>query len=168
WRGLETWHGIGLSRRASPRPYLGARGGEIPPRDSLAALSSGRDLRSRRGEPGDLDPVGLGWRDGGGSAIGASTVKTTWKYGTGSSGLPVGQPLSTRQPLALRAVPVAAGIVGDAKLAAAVALFDMTAQRCRTTGFDGADDAALAAAQMAGMGLTVSGAVAAENIRHLQ
>ena len=22
WRGLETWHGIGLNRRASPRPYL--------------------------------------------------------------------------------------------------------------------------------------------------
>jgi len=21
WRGLETWHGIGLNRRASPRPY---------------------------------------------------------------------------------------------------------------------------------------------------
>ena len=25
-----------LHRRASPRPYLGARGGEIPPRDSSA------------------------------------------------------------------------------------------------------------------------------------
>ena len=34
WRGLETWHGIGLNRRASPRPYLRARGGETPPRDS--------------------------------------------------------------------------------------------------------------------------------------
>ena len=22
WRGLETWHGIGLNRRASPRPYV--------------------------------------------------------------------------------------------------------------------------------------------------
>ena len=21
WRGLETWHGIALNRRASPRPY---------------------------------------------------------------------------------------------------------------------------------------------------
>jgi len=60
-----------------------------------------------------------------------------------------------------------AGIVGDAKLAAAVALFDMTAQRCRTAGFDGAHDPTLAAAQMAGMGLTVGGTVAAEDIRHL-
>src|SRR5262245_57584897 len=52
WRGLETWHGrddvtprnrkgeatgntnFDLNRRASPRPYLGARGGEIHPRDS--------------------------------------------------------------------------------------------------------------------------------------
>ena len=51
WRGLETWHGrdavtprnrkgeatvntnIDLNRRASLRPYLGARGGEIPPRN---------------------------------------------------------------------------------------------------------------------------------------
>src|SRR5438105_6984608 len=65
-------------------------------------------------------------------------------------GLSIGQPLSTHQPLALRAVPVAAGIVGDAKLAAAVALFDMTAQRCRAAGFDGADDPALAPTQMAG------------------
>src|SRR5262245_28386233 len=52
WRGLETWHGrdavtprnrkgeatgntnIDLNWRASPRPYLGAPGGEIPPGDS--------------------------------------------------------------------------------------------------------------------------------------
>jgi len=83
-------------------------------------------------------------------------------------GLPVGQPLGTRQPLALRAVPVAAGIVGDAKLAAGAALFDMAAQRCRAAGFDGAHDTALAAAEMAGMSHTVSGTVAAEDIRHLQ
>ena len=27
WRGLETWHGIGLNRRASPRPYRWAECG---------------------------------------------------------------------------------------------------------------------------------------------
>src|SRR5205807_9727744 len=32
-----------------------------------AALSSGRDLRPRRGEPGDLDPVRLGWSDSSGA-----------------------------------------------------------------------------------------------------
>ena len=59
------------------------------------------------------------------------------------------------QPLALRAVPVAAGIVGDAQPAAVVALLDVTAQCCRAAAFDGAHNTALAAAQMAGMGLTV-------------
>jgi hypothetical protein len=62
WRGLETWHGIGLNRRAGPRPYLGARGGATPPRDSPRhAVSSrpGRDAsclhqrgRHRRGSQG--------------------------------------------------------------------------------------------------------------------
>ena len=36
-------------------------------RRSSAALSPGRDLRPRRGEPGDLDPVRLGRRHGGGT-----------------------------------------------------------------------------------------------------
>src|SRR5215813_8221377 len=58
WRGLETWHGrdavtprnrkgeatgntnFDLNRRASPRPYLGAPGGEIPPGDSTVASRS--------------------------------------------------------------------------------------------------------------------------------
>jgi hypothetical protein len=42
WRGLETWHGIGRHRRASPRPYLGAARGETPRADS-AALRKRRD-----------------------------------------------------------------------------------------------------------------------------
>ena len=53
-------------------------------------------------------------------------------------------------------------------MGAGLAAFDMTAQRCRAAGFDGAHDPALAPTQMAGMGLTVSGTVAAEDIRHLQ
>ena len=65
-------------------------------------------------------------------------------------------------------MPVAAGVVGDAHLPAVVALLDMTAQRRRAAGFDRRHDAALALAQMAGMGLTVSGAVAAEHLRHLE
>jgi hypothetical protein len=59
------------------------------------------------------------------------------------------------QPLALRAVPVAAGIVGDGQPAAVVALLDVIAQYCRAAAFDGAHNTALAAAQMAGMDLTV-------------
>jgi hypothetical protein len=83
-------------------------------------------------------------------------------------GLAVGQPRGPGQPLALRAMPVAAGIIRDADLAAAVALFGMPAQGCRAAGFDRTHDTALAAPQMAGMGIAVSGTVAAQDIRHLQ
>ena len=83
-------------------------------------------------------------------------------------GLAVRQPIGTSQALALWAMPVAAGIIRDADLAAAVALLDVTAQGCRAAGFDGAHDAALAVAQMASMGNAVSAAVMAEDIRHLQ
>ena len=44
-------------------------------------------------------------------------------------GLAVGQPLLGRGGLALRAMPVAAGVVGDAQVRAGLAAFDMTAQR---------------------------------------
>ena len=63
--------GAGARSRNCPRPRRGGALGSyrrVKVRRSFAALSSGRDLRSRRGEPGDLDPVGLGWRHGGGAA----------------------------------------------------------------------------------------------------
>jgi hypothetical protein len=63
--------GAGARSRDCPRPgRRGALGSycRLEVRRSSAALSSGRDLRPRRGEPGDLDPVGLGWRHGGGAA----------------------------------------------------------------------------------------------------
>jgi len=41
-------------------------------------------------------------------------------------GLPIGQPLRPRGPLTLRAMPIAAGVVGDARRAAIVAGFDMS------------------------------------------
>src|ERR1700726_3882746 len=53
WRGLETWCGSGPPgpyRRASPRPYLGGRGGGIPPRYSTICepmkLSPRHEIRS--------------------------------------------------------------------------------------------------------------------------
>ena len=63
-------------------------------------------------------------------------------------GLAVRQPLGTGQPLALRAMPVAAGIIRDADLAAAVALLNVSAQGCRAAGFDCAHDAALGIAEL--------------------
>jgi hypothetical protein len=55
WRGLETWHGIGLNRRASPRPYLRARGGVIPLRDSPQHLRPHRT--GRPAGHGESDPI---------------------------------------------------------------------------------------------------------------
>src|SRR5271168_2184113 len=50
---------------------------------------------------------------------------------------------STARRLTITKFAHKAGIVGDAKLAAAVALFDMTAEHCRAAGFDSAHDPAL-------------------------
>lgn len=50
-------------------------------------------------------------------------------------------------PLALRAVPVAAGVVGDLDVVAAFAARDMAAERRRAAGPDRADDLELAAAE---------------------
>ncbi len=83
-------------------------------------------------------------------------------------GLPGREPFGAGQPLALRAVAVAAGVVGDAGRAAIVALLDMAAERRRPARRDGAHDAPLDAAEMAGMRLPKRLAVAAEDIRHLQ
>ena len=49
-------------------------------------------------------------------------------------GLAIGDPLRAGQTLALRAVPVAAGIVGDADVAAILAALDMAAERRRPAG----------------------------------
>ena len=51
-------------------------------------------------------------------------------------GLAISEPLRAGQTLALRAVPVAAGIVGDAGLAAILAALDMAAERRRPAGLD--------------------------------
>jgi hypothetical protein len=83
-------------------------------------------------------------------------------------GLPGGKPLSARLPLALRAMPVAAGIVGAADEAALGARLGVTAQRRRPTPLDGAHRPPLDAAEMTVMRAPIRIAVAAENIRHFQ
>jgi hypothetical protein len=82
--------------------------------------------------------------------------------------LAIGKPLSAGQTLALRTVPIAAGIVGDAGFATILATFDMTAERRRSAGFDRRHDAALSRGQTAGLIDTIGGAVAAEDVRHLE
>jgi hypothetical protein len=58
-------------------------------------------------------------------------------------GLAIGKPLGAGQAPAFRAVPVAAGIVGDADRAAIRAAFDMAAERHRPAGLDRRHDPAL-------------------------
>jgi hypothetical protein len=82
-------------------------------------------------------------------------------------GLAVGQPLLGSGGLALRAVPVAAGIVGDAQVRAGLAAFDMPAQRRRSAALDRRNDLELAEAHMAGMGRTPRRSEVAEDVRHL-
>jgi hypothetical protein len=71
-------------------------------------------------------------------------------------------------PLAFGAVPVAAGIIGDACVGAVLTTFDMAAQRCRAANLDRAHHAPLAEAQMSFVGGAPSGAVAVENIRYFE
>ena len=78
------------------------------------------------------------------------------------------EPGLRRPPLALGAVAVAAGVVGDARVRAVLAALDMTAERRGAADLDRRHDAQLAEAHMAGVGGTPGLAVAAEDIRHLQ
>ena len=82
-------------------------------------------------------------------------------------GLAVGQPLLGSDGLALRTMPVAAGVVGDAQVGAVLAALDMTAQRHRSAALDRRHDLELAEAHMAGIGGTPSRPAMAENVRHL-
>jgi hypothetical protein len=92
-------------------------------------------------------------------------------------GLAVGQPFFGRGGLALRAMPIAAGVVRDAQVCAGLAAFDVTAQRPhgtspwaegpRSATLDCRHDFQLVEADMAGMGRTPSRSTMAEDIRHL-
>src|SRR5690242_8724727 len=83
-------------------------------------------------------------------------------------GLAVGKPLLRSGTLALRAVPVAAGVVGDGRVAAVLATRDMAAKRHRAAAFDCRHHLELVEADMASMGLTPCRTMAAEDIRNLQ
>ena len=90
------------------------------------------------------------------------------KIGHGQEfGLAVGQPFLGSGSLALRAVPVAAGVVRDAQVGAGFAAFDMTAQCRRSAALDRRHHLQLAEAHMAGVGGTPSRPVMTEDVRHL-
>ena len=78
------------------------------------------------------------------------------------------EPLGARQALALRAVPVAAGVVGVADQAAVAALLDV-ATECRGAALlDRCHDAALNAAEVQTPIAPERLAMSAEHVRHLQ
>lgn len=79
----------------------------------------------------------------------------------------LGEPYPCRRTLTLRAVPVAAGVVGDPPLAAILAGLDMSSQGCRATGLDGRHHLELGEAQMPGMGGSVDWPGGAEDVGDL-
>src|SRR5450755_4239929 len=83
-------------------------------------------------------------------------------------GLTLGQPLLGGYTLALRAVSIAAGVVGDARVCAVLATLDVTAERRRAAALDRRHDLQLAEAHMTDVGSTPRRSVAAEDIRDLQ
>ena len=78
------------------------------------------------------------------------------------------EPLPRRRALALRAVPVAAGIVGDAFVRAVLAALDMAAERGGATGLDRRHDLQLAEAHMAGVGLAPRRPMGAKDVGDLR
>jgi hypothetical protein len=88
-----------LHRRASPRPYLGARGGEIPPRDSTGALFSALRFDRRKDfpnvpactmpvRPRGTDPVVLA------VSCDSGTARSRWSRYQGTKRPPVRRPFS--------------------------------------------------------------------------
>jgi len=83
-------------------------------------------------------------------------------------GFALRQPLASRCSLALRAMPVAAGVVADDGVATVFASRDVAAQLRRAAGFDGGHCFQLPEAQMPGVGLAPGCPVAAEDVRNLK
>ena len=83
-------------------------------------------------------------------------------------GLARGEPFPRRGALALGAMPVAAAVVGDARVRAVLAALDMAAERRRAAALDRRHHLHLAEADMAGIGATPRRSVVAEDIRDLQ
>ena len=82
--------------------------------------------------------------------------------------LALGEPLPRRRALTLRAVTVAAGIVGDAFVRAVLAALDVSAERRGPTGLDRRHHLQLGKTQMAGVGLAPRRAMGAKDVGDLQ
>src|SRR3954464_8556668 len=78
------------------------------------------------------------------------------------------EPLLRGCALALRAMPVATGVIGDRRVRAVLAACDVAAERRRAATLDRRHDLELAEAHMAGVGRAPGGPVVAEDVRDLQ
>ena len=83
-------------------------------------------------------------------------------------GLAVFEPLPRRGGLALRAVAIAAGIVGDALVRAVLAALDVAAERGGATGLDRRHDLQLGEAHVTGVGLSPRRPVGAKDVGDLE
>ena len=85
-------------------------------------------------------------------------------------GLAVGEPLPGSRPLALRAMAVATGVVGDlvVRAGAVGAAQHVAAERRAAALLDRGHDLELAETEVAGLGLPPSGTVDAEEVRDLE
>ena len=82
--------------------------------------------------------------------------------------LAVLEPLPRRRALTLRAVAVAAGIVGDTLVRAVLAALDMAAERGCAAGLDRRHDLQLGEAHVTRVGLSPSGPMGAKDVGDLQ
>ncbi len=80
----------------------------------------------------------------------------------------LGEPRLRGGALALRAMPVAARVVGDLGVRAVLAARNVAAEGCRAAALDRRHHLQLLEADMAGIGLTPRRTMAAEDIRDLQ
>ena len=83
-------------------------------------------------------------------------------------GLPRFEPAASGARLALRAMPVTAGVVGDLQLRAGVAAQDVSPQRRAAALFDGGHHLQLPQTQMALLRLPPGRPVGAEDVRDLE
>ncbi len=83
-------------------------------------------------------------------------------------GLAFGKPDARRGALALRAVPVAATVIGDPPVPAVFAGFNMTAHGCGAAVLDRRHHLELDKAKMPGMGRAIDGTSSAEDVGDLK
>ena len=116
-------------------------------------LGVGGDLRERLGRGREQQAVDLGLvLVGDGADLRRQREHDVEVRHRQQLGLARLQPCLRRRPLALRAMPIAARVVGDARMGAVFAALDMAAERSGATYLYRRHDAALSEAQMARVG----------------